>query len=215
MDQIVQFLFLEDNRFFLACFLIVGALVILEVISMVLGSSLSEIGNLLHIDKPEIAKPDKPEFGGKDGVSGFLDWMNAGHVPFTVFFAATLMIWSIVGFIIQWVSFKTIGNVLPWMLAVPVALIPTILTTRYTTKWLAYLVPREYTTAVYLDSLEGQVGPVTINASPLAAGQAKVKDAHGQIHYVRILPEGEEDLRQGDDVVLLEATNHIFKARKV
>lgn len=215
MDTIVQFLFLDDNRAFLSFFLIVGALVILEVISMVLGSSLSELGNLLHIDKPEIAKPDKPEFGGKDGVAGFLDWMNAGHVPFTVFFATTLMAWSILGFILQWIVFKIFGVAGPWALMVPMALIPTIMCTRELTRWMAYLVPREFTTAVFLESLEGKVGPVTIQANPMAPGQAKVKDDHGQTHYVRIVPEGDEELKQGDDVVLLDSTNHIFKARKV
>lgn len=210
MDTVVNFLFLDGNKLFMIAGLIVTALVILEVLSMLVGLSLSELSNALHIDKPHIDKPDVDK-----GMFSVVAWMNPGHVPFVILFAAFLMAFSLSGFVIQWIALKFIGTIFNILVASPIALIPSIFITRQLSRVIAAIVPREETTAVYLESLEGKVGPVTIQASMFNAGQAKVKDDHGQTHYVRISPEGEDELKIGDDVVLLESSNHVFKARKI
>lgn len=215
MDNIVDFIFLDANKAFLVSGLILLGLVIVEILFALVGFSMSEASHALGIGKPDL---DKPEIGKADidkGGFNVISWMNAGQVPFVVFLVAFLSTFSIVGYSFQWIVAQVFNTPLNGYLAVSIALIPTIFWLRILTRAIAVMIPREYTTAVYLDSLEGSVGPVTIKTMPLVPGQARIKDAHGTIHYVRILPEGDEAIEQGTDVVLLSSTNHVFTVRKI
>lgn len=214
MDNIVDFLFLDANKAFLVSALILTGLVIVEVMFALVGFSTSEAAHALGIGKPDI---DKPDFGKADidkGAFNVFTWLNAGHVPFVIFLVAFLSVFSITGYTLQWIIGQAFTP-LNGYLAVPLALIPTIFLVRNLTRVIALAVPREYTTAVYLESLEGAVGPVTIMTRPLTPGQARVKDQFGTTHYVRIIPEGDEAIEQGTDVVLLSSTNHVFTVRKI
>ena len=220
MNNIVEFLFLDANKAFLVSALFLMGLVIVEILFAIIGFSIGEAAHAMGLGKPDIAKPDldKPDFGKADidkGTFNVFTWMNAGHVPFVIFLVAFLSTFAILGYSIQWVITQTLGFTLHGFIAVPLVLIPTIFWIRILTRILARMIPREHTTAVFLDSLEGCVGPVTIKASPYAAGQARIKDPHGTTHYVRILPEGDEEIEQGTDVVLLTTTNHVFTVRKI
>ena len=220
MNNIVEFLFLDANKAFLVSALFIMGLVIVEILFALIGFSMSEAAHAMGIGKPDLSKPelDKPDVGKADvdkGSFNVFTWLNAGNVPFVIFLVTFLCLFSIFGYVIQWIVFQILSNPLHPFLAVPLAAIPTIWVVRMATRYLAVLVPREETTAVYLDSLEGCVGPVTIKTCPLRAGQARVKDSHGTTHYVRILPEGDEEIEQGTDVVLLSSTNHVFTVRKI
>jgi hypothetical protein len=215
MDHIVEFLFLDANKAFLVASLFLVGLVIVEVLFALIGFNVGEAAQAMGLGKPDL---DKPDFGKADidkGTFNIFTWLNAGQVPFVIFLVAFLSLFSISGYVIQWIVEQSTGGVLHGFLAVSIALIPGIFLVRNLTRAISMMIPREETTAVFLDSLEGCVGPVTIKTSPYAAGQARVKDPHGTIHYIRILPEGDEEIEQGTDVVLLSATNHVFTVRKI
>lgn len=214
MNNIVEFLFLDANKAFLVSALILTGLVIVEVLFALIGFSIGEAAHAMGLGKPDL---DQPDFGKADldkGTFNVFTWMNAGHVPFVIFLVTFLCLFTIFGYTLQWLV-AGVAKPLHGFLAVPLALIPTIACVRLLTRVIAVMVPREHTTAVFLDSLEGQVGPVTIATRPLTPGQARIKDAHGATHYVRILPEGDDEIEQGTDVVLLSSTNHVFTVRKI
>jgi hypothetical protein len=206
METITDFLFLDSNIIFLISGLVLTGLVTVEILFMFFGSSM---GQMLGLDAPSV------DDAGDAGGFSPLKWANQGSIPFVVFAAALLAVFSIVGFIIQWIPYRVIGSPLHGLLAAPLALIPTLLIVRWITVVISRAVPREFSTAIFTDSLSGQVGEVTIKTSPFKPGQAKVKDQWGTTHYVRILPQGDEEIEQGSDVVLIDQENHVFSARKI
>jgi len=69
----------------------------------------------------------------------------------------------------------------------------------------ARIMPRDETSAVSRDSLVGRVAViVTGEAAHNSAAQARVRDEHGQVHYVMVEPDNAADtFKQGSSVLLV------------
>ena len=194
------FLAPECAPFAIAAMILIG-LTAVEILSMLLGFSLSELIG-------------KPHFEGHDGVlAGLLSWINIGGVPLLILIMLALGIFAVTGFAIQTVA-DMIWAPLPAIVASVPALAITIPLVRGSTRTIARIVPRDETYAVEADDFVGRTGTVSIG--PLdqgLPGRVSVKDAHGNWHQLRAsAAKGESPLPIGAQVLLVDRKADIFIA---
>lgn len=139
-----------------------------------------------------------------DGPS-LLSWLNLGRLPLLMLIVVFLFSFGIVGLIGQQLIAAIAGQPAPWLLAVPVALAAALPVTRVFGKGVSRILPKDETEAVSRDSLVGRVAViVTGEARPGSAAQARVRDQHGQSHYVMVEPDDADDaFAQGAGVLLV------------
>jgi hypothetical protein len=148
-----------------------------------------------------------------DGVDADLDnagpsllsWLNLGRLPLLMLIVVFLFSFGIVGLIGQQLFAAIVGQPAPWLIAVPVALSAALPVTRVFGKGVSRILPKDETEAVSRDSLIGRVAViVTGQARPGSAAQARVRDQHGQSHYVMVEPDDADDaFDQGTGVLLV------------
>ncbi|MFT4002787.1 MAG: DUF1449 family protein [Rhizobium sp.] len=194
------FLAPECAPFAIAAMILVG-LTVIEILSMLLGFSLSELIG-------------KPHFEGHEGViAGLLSWINIGGVPLLILIMLVLGIFAVTGFAIQTVA-DIAWTPLPAMIAAAPALLVTIPLVRGSTRTIARIVPRDETYAVDAADFVGRTGTVSIG--PLdqgLPGRVSVKDAHGNWHQLRACAgKGESPLPIGAKVLLVDRKADIFIA---
>ncbi|MFS8044268.1 OB-fold-containig protein [Rhizobium sp. BR 314] len=194
------FLAPECVPFAIAAMILIG-LTAIEILSMLLGFSLSELIG-------------KPHFDGHDGaLAGLLSWINIGGVPLLILIMLLLGMFAITGFAVQTVA-DSISAPLPAIVAVIPATVLTIPLVRGSTRTIARLIPRDETYAVDSADFVGRTGTVTIG--PLdqgLPGRVSVKDAFGNWHQLRAsAAKGEGPLPIGAKVLLVDRKADIFIA---
>jgi membrane protein implicated in regulation of membrane protease activity len=194
------FLAPECAPFAIAAMILVG-LTAIEILSMLLGFSLSEMIS-------------KPHFDGHDGfVAGLLSWINLGGVPLLILIMLLLGIFAMSGFAIQTVA-DIVWTPLPAIVAVLPATLLTIPLVRGSTRTIARLIPRDETYAVDAGDFVGRTAKVTIG--PLdqgLPGRVSVKDVYGNWHQLRAsAAKGESPLGVGAEVLLVDRKADIFIA---
>ncbi|ENN89808.1 hypothetical protein RHSP_82763 [Rhizobium freirei PRF 81] len=194
------FLAPECAPFAVAAMILIG-LTAIEILSMLLGFSLSELIG-------------KPHFDGHEGaLAGLLSWINIGGVPLLILIMLLLGMFAITGFAVQTVA-DSISAPLPAIVAVVPATVLTIPLVRGSTRTIARLIPRDETYAVDTADFVGRTGTVTIG--PLdqgLPGRVSVKDAYGNWHQLRAsAAKGENPLPIGAKVLLVDRKADIFIA---
>jgi hypothetical protein len=189
--------------------LIMAGLVLIETISLIAGLSLSEfIDQGFDVDSHGGHHADLGENGL---MGGLLGWVNAGRVPALILIITWLAAFAVAGFVIQtiaiglWVALPAlVASLLAFLLALPA--------TRFTTRAVSFIIPREKTYAVSDDDLVGRVAEVTLG--PLdqgPAGRVKVQDSHGNWHFLMAkAAEGQEPLPIGAQALLVDRKGSIF-----
>lgn len=134
-----------------------------------------------------------------------LSWINVGRLPLLMLVVVFLFGFGMTGLIGQRVVAAVIGQPGPWFLAAPLAFAVALPVTRVFGRGVARIMPRDETTAVSRDSLVGRVAViVTGEAAQASAAQARVRDEHGQVHYVMVEPDNAADVfAQGSSVLLV------------
>ncbi|MDQ8028852.1 MAG: YqiJ family protein [Brevundimonas sp.] len=134
-----------------------------------------------------------------------LSWINVGRLPLLMLIVVFLFAFGMTGLVGQRVFALILGQPAPWFLAVPAALAVALPVTRVFGRGVAKVMPRDETTAVSRDSLVGRVAViVTGEARAASAAQARVRDEHGQVHYVMVEPDNAADVfAQGSSVLLV------------
>ncbi len=200
----------QNSAFFIAIVTIL-IMAVVESISMLLGVSVSEaLDNLL----PDV----EVEADIEANISvPILDWLNFGKIPFLILIILFLTIFGLNGFIVQGFIFKVFNNVLPGVIAIIIAIFPTLIIVHFLGNLLAKLIPQVDTTAVKLSSLKGQIAEINIGTATFDnPAEAKVKDVYGKVHYVRVIPgDKSEKFVQGEKIVLVIFENGVFQAEKV
>lgn len=150
---------------------------------------------------------------GLDGLDGdvnvetpsLLSWINVGRLPLLMLIVVFLFAFGLSGLIGQQLVAAVLGQPAPWFLAVPAAFAVALPVTRVFGRGVARIMPRDETTAVSRDTLVGRVAViVTGSASHANAAQARVRDQHGQVHYVMVEPDNTADVfDQGSSVLLV------------
>jgi len=196
-----MFSFLTEAGFqpFSIAGLVLVGLCLIETVSLMLGHSLSgAVDSMLGLDHPDgdlhahvphgsvldLHADTQVPHGNLFG--SFYDWLNAGRVPLLILLMAGLGAFSVVGLAIQIVAMH-VAAPLPTVVAVLLAFLSVIPTTRTTSRFLARFLPRDESYAVDEDALIGRTGVVTLGPVDWdSAGRAKVQDAHGNVHFPRV-----------------------------
>jgi len=185
-----------------AMILIVGSI---EVVSMLVGASLSEmLGTNIDFGHPS-----------DNGVINAISWINVGGVPLLIFLLLLLGAFSISGFLIQDIA-RVVAGPLPAMLASAGAVAVSIPLVRATSRAIARVIPKDESYAVGLGDLVGRVGEVVIG--PLdqgPPGRVSVADIHGNRHFVwAVAAPSSSPLAQGTMVLLVDRDGTRFVAVK-
>lgn len=204
---------------FAAAVAILFALLVLELVLLLLGGSLMLDGAAPEIGAPDVALPDieaveagtlapaaLADAGGPDaagpaggGPAAPGGWTGFGHVPFLVWLAALLT-----GFGGTGLALQSLG---PWPLvvAVPVAAVAGVAFARGFAGLFARMIPQTETASQTLRQLSRRRGMVTQGTAARGrAAEVRLRDRHGNTHYVRAEPLRDPDvIAQGSEVLVL------------
>jgi hypothetical protein len=142
-----------------------------------------------------------------------LDWMGVGRVPLLVSLILYLGSFGLLGLLGQQVAHDWAGATLSGWIAVPAAALAALPLSALAARGVARILPREHTTAVPIESLVGTTAQIVIGRA-LAGfpARARAQDAHGQIHYVMVEPDGDgQQFEEGERVLLIRREGDGFR----
>ncbi|WP_201829500.1 OB-fold-containig protein [Microvirga zambiensis] len=194
---------------FIVAGLVMTCLVAIETISLVAGFSLSHF-----IDQSF----ESETFGGYHAdtgetgfIGGLMGWINAGRVPLLIVIITWLAAFAAAGFMLQTLAASLLAP-LPVAVAGFIAFGLAAPATRFTTRLVSRIVPRDETYVVSDADLIGRVAEVTLG--PLdrgPAGRVKVRDTHGNWHFpMAKLADGHDPIPVGAQALLVERNGTTF-----
>lgn len=188
-----------------------AGLLALELIALVVGGSLFAFDMDADVDIDVDTEIDL------DGDASFLTWLGLGEVPFIMWFASLLAGFGLSGVLIQTGAVALFGAPLPAWGAALAAGIPGLLFAREVGTLILRFLPRTETSAVPRSQLGRRTGTVTQGtAREDSPAQARVRDRHGNLQYIRVIPaQGEDPIPQGSEIQVLTEKNGVFRARKL
>ena len=117
------------------------------------------------------------------------------------------------GYVVQAFATGFIG-LLPSILVGPLAFATALPTTRGASRVLGRILPKDETYAITPEDLVGEIATVTLGpVERETAGKAKVMDAHGNLHFVRVRsarPDACFDI--GAEILLVRREGSVFEA---
>ena len=194
MGVMLEFIAAPENLPFTVALLVMLMIGVVEALG--LGASAAHLD--IHADA---------HFGGE-----LLDWLGVGRVPLLILLVVFLAIFGMAGLTLQQVAAEMFGGPLdPWI-AGPAAGVAALPLTGLGARGLARIIPQDETTAVSIDSLLGKRGTITIGTARRGSpAQARVRDQHGQPHFVMVEPHDEEHpIAEGETVLLIRRDGNVF-----
>jgi hypothetical protein len=186
----------------------------LELIFALLGKPLSALLDKAFGDHaaPDAHAPDAhPEPAAPSKIAEAFAWLNAGRVPGLVLLILILAGFAAFGMVIQGMA-DSVWTTLPAILAALGSAALTVPATRFASRVLGRLLPRDETYALTHAELVGLTGVVTLG--PVKAGvvaKARFKDLHGNLHFPRIEPYTPgETIEAGAMVLAVESRGPII-----
>jgi hypothetical protein len=146
-----------------------------------------------------------------DGGS-LLGWLGVGQVPFLILLVVLLALFGMIGITLQQIVSALAGVPLaPWN-AAAISFVASLPLLGVCARGLSRIVPQDETTAIPLDHLVGKRATVTVGAAKRGSpAQARVRDIHGQSHYVMVEPSSDgETVGEGETVLLVRREGNIF-----
>jgi membrane protein implicated in regulation of membrane protease activity len=141
-----------------------------------------------------------------------LGWLGFGKVPFLILIVVLLVLFGMIGLALQQVVTALAGVPLaPWN-ASAIAFVASLPLLGVSARALGRILPHDETTAVSLDTLLGKRATVTVGTARRGSpAQARVRDIHGQSHYVMIEPHDDaHSVSEGETVLLVRREANIF-----
>jgi Inner membrane protein YqiJ, N-terminal/Inner membrane protein YqiJ, OB-fold len=203
------FFFADQNSPFLVTMAITLGIAVIEIVSLTLGLGIADmIDDLLpdfDADTPEIEA---------SLLGDALAWLNVGRVPFLILLLAFLGVFTVGGYGAQLFARNSFGFLLPAFIVAPVALALAVPATRLVSRGLARIMPREESYATGDDELIGRIAVVSLGTvTRRTPGKAKVSDAHGNTHFVRLrAAQRGQRFQQSDRVLLVSHRRGLFDA---
>lgn len=186
---------------------------LLEGVATLLGIGLSGMldGLIPEIDTEVDVDPQVPEAGG---LSRALGWLHVGRVPILMLFVLFLTFFGLAGLMIQKAAETFLGAMVPALLASVPAFLTSLSLVRVCGGVLSHALPQDETDAVSAQSFVGRVATMgAATASPGNPAQAKLRDQHGQAHYVLVEPDvSDEHFGPGTEVLLVRRAGARFFA---
>ena len=198
----IEFLSLSNNLPFTVALAMMLILAVIEVLGFLIGASASDF---LHgwFDFA-VVDADGGELAGSS-IDKLMGWLHFGKVPVLILIAVFLVSFGAFGLLLQGAMSTLTGALLPWWLASAVALPLALPGVRVFGGTLAKILPRDETQVVSQSALIGRVATIVLGTARQGSpAQAKVRDQHGQTHYVMLEPdEPGASFAAGDTVLLV------------
>lgn len=227
----IAFLLSNQNLPFTVSLTLMLAIAVMEGVSTMIGAGLSDLIDSvlpemdvdLDVDMDVDADIDVDIDADVDlnadlhapGIfTRLLSWLRVGQVPVLILAVVFLTAFGLIGLFCQSLSIKLLGQMLPASLASVPALIVTFPLVRICGGVLARILPKDETESVSEESFVGRVALITLGtATPGKPAQARLKDQHGQSHYVMVEPDlAEISFEQGSSVLIVSHQGAIYKA---
>ena len=147
-------------------------------------------------------------------VEGLLTLLGMGRVPLTIWLALFLLMFAGIGLSVQELATSLTGAPLYSWLAALIAGAAAVPVTGVLARPLGAILPKDHTTAVSTKSLIGRRATITDGVARAGSpARARVRDIHGQAHYVMVEPHEETSaLHAGDEVLLVRREKDQFYA---
>ena len=203
MSAVTDILLAPDVRPFAISAAIMLTLGGIELLTMIVGFSISEL----------IGKDFALETESHSAIGGLFLWINAGRLPLLILMILALGMFAITGFLLQAIA-HSVGTAVPVALAALAAAAISLPAIRVTSRGIARVIPRDETYVVDEADFVGHVGEVSIG--PLdqgLPGKVRLKDVFGNWHSVaaRASPES-TPLPVGASVLLVDRDAKCFIA---
>jgi hypothetical protein len=191
------FLTAGGNVPFVAALLLMLLVGLVEVLGFGGGLSADGDGDLFDSESPSI-----------------LSWLNMGRLPLLMLIVVFLFGFGMIGVIGQRLLHGFTAVYAPAWISAPLAFVAALPLTRLFSRLLSRIMPHDETSAVSRDTLVGRVAVVvTGEARPGNAAQSRVRDEHGQVHYVMVEPDDADVIfAEGDSVILVRMAGARFFA---
>lgn len=199
----LEFLTAGPNLPFAVALALMLLLAAVELAGFVLGLGASDfLDGLL----PDLADADGSELAGASLADRFMGWLHFGRVPVLILLAVFLTGFGFLGLALQGLLHAISGWMLPGWLAA-IAVVPlTLPWVRVVGGGIARVLPRDETQVVSRSALVGRVATIVIGTARSGSpAQAKVRDQHGQTHYVMVEPDLPHESFAAGEAVLLVA----------
>lgn len=201
-----------ENTVFAVAWLLMLLLGVLELLSLFVGDS-GWLDGFLPDSLTEAAHPEIGVDAAEGGVVRFLSWLYVGKVPLLMLMVVFLAVFGICGFVLQQSAAALTGGYLKPILAVPAAWFLSLPATRSAAAVLYRIMPKDETTAISEADLLGRVGLVVTGvARKDSPAQVRVRDVHGQQHYVMAATDDDSELPQGTWVLLVSRQGSNYTA---
>lgn len=141
-----------------------------------------------------------------------LGWLGVGVVPLLIVLVVLLAWFAMIGIGLQQLASSLWGGPLsPW-LAASAALAGALPLTGIGARGLARLLPGDETTAISVEALVGRRAEIVVGEARRGSpARARVRDAHGQAHYVMVEPTDEDGrLATGETALLVRRDGELF-----
>jgi hypothetical protein len=203
MSAVTDILLAPDVRPFAISAAIMLTLGGIELLTMIIGFSISEL----------IGKDFALESESHSAIGGLFLWINAGRLPLLILMILALGVFAIAGFLLQGIA-HGVGMAVPVTLAALAAAALSLPAVRVSSRGIARIIPRDETYAVDEADFVGHVAEVSIG--PLdqgLPGKVRLKDVFGNWHSLvaRASPES-TPLPVGASVLLVDRDAKSFIA---
>jgi membrane protein implicated in regulation of membrane protease activity len=208
----------EFQPFSVAALVMIGLLVI-ETASTLIGVSTSSLLDSVfglhgvHVELHHGIESHAPDTTSNSGIvhgtdgpfATVFNWLNAGRVPLLVLMMAAIACFAAAGMVLQIIAMHLVAP-LPTAVAVVVAAVVAVPGTRWTSRVVSWVIPRDETYALSDEDLIGRVGIVTLGPVVVgAAARAKVQDKYGNWHFPRVTTGvAGVSIPQGASVLIVE-----------
>lgn len=210
----IEFLLSPANTPFVLSLALMIAFTLIEIISASLGMGLSEMVDSIMPEIDVDIDVDAGDFSGSnDSLVRLLAWFRVGEVPVVMLFIVFLTGFGLSGLALQYLSLSILGSAFPKIVAVCIAILAAIPTVRLCSGFLGRYMPKDETYAVSENSFLGMVATLTLGTATAGKpAEAKLKDRHGQTHYIMVEPDKPEDsFTKGDKVIIVSQHGATFR----
>lgn len=147
-------------------------------------------------------------------MDGLLSFLGLGRLPMMMWVALYLMSFTMIGYAGQQFIEMFSDNLLPLIIAAPLAALLALPLTALLSRPLAFIMPKDETTAVSIDSLVGRFAEIQIGTARIGfAARAKVIDRHGNSHFIMVEPDNEGQIFvKGEKLLIVRREGNNFKA---
>lgn len=186
-----------------------GALFFIALLQVIGAGDLFEGADDIEIELDADVADGLEASGFMDGLSTLL---GIGRVPFLIWLASLLFVFSVTGVVGQWVTQMITGAPFGAGIAGLLAGAAALPLNGIFVRPIEAILPKDETTAVGLESLVRRDAVIqTGTAREASPARAKVKDAFGQPHFVMVEPhDPKAEIAEGETVLLVRREGQLF-----